>query len=180
MTKKDVAFFESKSPGITEGMKGDSLGCAYSNCWTKSDVDEYVLWNSYASLRDGVAIKSTVENLIMSLDPADERSVYVSDVQYIDYESDYTFQKTFGIANMLAPHFSKRKFFESEKEMRALYLDGDGRFNNTPAGLYFKVDLNRLIDCVYVAPFSYPWFPDVVKQLLERHGLNKEVKKSGI
>ena len=43
MTKKDEAFFESKVSGITKGMKGDSLGCTYSNCWTKSDLDEYVL-----------------------------------------------------------------------------------------------------------------------------------------
>lgn len=51
MTKMDKAFFESKASGITERMQGDSLGCTYSNCWTKSDVDEYVLWSSYASLK---------------------------------------------------------------------------------------------------------------------------------
>ena len=80
MTKKDIAFFESKSAGMTSGMTGDSLGCTYSNCWTKADTDEYVLWNSYASLKDGVAVQSTVLRLISAFDPNDPRNVYVSNV----------------------------------------------------------------------------------------------------
>lgn len=96
MTKKDVAFFESKSSGIAKGMAGDSLGCTYSNCWTKSNVDEYVLWGSYASLQDGVAVQSTVNRLITALDHEDKRSVYVSNVQYINYEKDYSFRLTRG------------------------------------------------------------------------------------
>lgn len=180
MTKKDEAFFESKSSGITNGMKGDSLGCTYSHCWTKSDVDEYVLWNSYSSLTDGVAIQSTVLKLITALDPDDKRAVYISDVQYIDYETDYSFQLTGGITNMIAPHFSKRPNFSAEKELRAMYWKTEGRFNNTPEGLLFKVDLNKLIECVYVAPSSKSWYRDVIEDLLHKYGCLKEVKKSGI
>ena len=180
MTKKDEAFFESKASGITKGMKGDSLGCTYSNCWTKSDIDEYVLWSSYASLKDGVAIQSTVLKLISSLDPKDDRSVYISDVQYIDYESEYSFQLTGGIANMIAPHFSKRPYFAAEKELRAMYWDTEGRFNKTPEGLLFKVDLDALIDTLYVAPFSMPHYRDVIEELLLKYGIKKEVKRSGI
>jgi hypothetical protein len=180
MTKKDEAFFESKAAGITKGMKGDSLGCTYSNCWTKSDVDEYVLWSSYASLKDGVAIQSTVLKLITALDSEDKRLVYVSDVQYIDYNTQYSFQLTGNIANMIAPHFSKRPYFEAEKELRAMYWDTDGRFSNTPEGLLFKVDLNELIESVYVAPQSYPQYRELIEELLHKYGLQKEVKRSGI
>ena len=180
MTKKDEAFFESKVSGITKGMKGDSLGCTYSNCWTKSDLDEYVLWSSYATLQDGVAIQSTVNGLITALDPEDKRPVYVSNVQYIDYEKDYSFRLTRGHANMIAPHFSKRPYFEAEKELRAMYWDTNGRFNNTPEGLLFKVDLNVLIETVYVAPYSMPQYRDVIEELMMKYDLNKEVKKSGI
>ena len=178
--KSDEAFFESKSPGITNGMTGDSLGCTYSNCWTKADVDEYVLWSSYASLKDGVAVQSTVLRLISAFDPSDPRSVYVSNVQYIDYELDYSFQLTGGIANMIAPHFSKRPYFGAEKELRAMFWDTDGRFNNTPEGLLFKVDLNELIENVYVAPFSQPWYRDIIQELIGKYGLEKNVLLSGI
>lgn len=146
MTKKDEAFFNSVSPDMCNKMKGDSIGCVYYDCWTKSDVDEYVLWSTYSSLKDGVAIQSSVGNLILSLDPKDKRHVYASDVQYIDYESDWSFVKTKGIANMLAPHFSKRSYFSAEKEFRVLYWDSQARYNSSPVGLDFKVDLNKLIE----------------------------------
>lgn len=180
LTQKDEAFFESKSAGVTKGMRRDALGCTYSNCWTRSDVDEYALWSSYASLKDGVAVQSTVLRLITALDPDDKRAVYVSNVQYIDYETDYSFQLTKGIANMIAPHFSKRPYFKSEKELRAMYWDTDGRYSSTPEGLLFKVDLNELIEFVYVAPFSMPQYRDIIEDLIMKYGLGKEVIKSGI
>lgn len=180
MTKKDEDFFKSKSVFVANGMKGDSLGCTYSNCWTRSDVDEYVLWSSYASLKDGVAIQSTVRNLIKALDPTEQRRLFVSNVQYIDYDSDYSFQLTGGIANMIAPHFSKRKYFKAEKELRVIYWNTDGKYNNTPEGLLFKVDLDKLIESVYVAPQSYSSYRDLIEDLLRKYGLAKEVKKSGI
>ena len=157
-------------------MQGDALGCTYSHCWTKSNVDEYVLWDSYASLTDGIAIQSTVLKLITALDPDDTRAVYISDVQYIDY----FFLLTGGIANMIAPHFSKLPNFSAEKELRAMYWNTEGRFNTTSEGLLFKVDLNELIVCVYVAPSSRPWYRDVIEDLLHKYGCLKVVKKSGI
>ena len=81
---------------------------------------------------------------------------------------------------MIAPHFSKRPYFEAEKELRAMYWDTNGRFNNTPEGLLFKVDLNVLIETVYVAPYSMPQYRDVIEELMMKYDLNKEVKKSGI
>ncbi len=81
---------------------------------------------------------------------------------------------------MIAPHFSKRPFFAAEKELRAVYWDTVGRFNNTPEGLLFKVDLNTLIDTVYVAPFSMPQYREVIEELLLKYGLKKEVRRSGI
>ena len=180
MSKKDEAFFNQISPGMTNNMKGDTLGCFYSNCWTKSEVDEYVMWNTYASLKDGVAIQTTTLNLISSLDSTDNRHVYVADVQYIDYESDYTFRRTGGKANMIPPRFSKRSYFAAEKELRVLYWDTDGKFDSTPIGLDFKVDLNTLIDSIFVSPNSYPWFRDVVEEVLLKYGIKKEVKRSGI
>ncbi len=179
MTKKDKAFFESKSVGI-QGMDGDSLGCTYSNCWTRSEVEEYVLWKSYASLVDGIAVQSTVLRLISALDPKDKRVVYVSNVQYIDYDSDYSFKLTGGIANMIAPHFSKRSYFCAENELRAMYWDIDGRFDTSPEGLLFAVDLNELIETVYVAPSSPPTYLDTIEGLLQKYNLKKEVKRSGI
>ena len=81
---------------------------------------------------------------------------------------------------MIAPHFSKRPYFGTEKELRAMFWDTDGRFNITPEGLLFKVDLNELIENVYVAPFSQPWYRDIIQELIGKYGLEKNVLLSGI
>ncbi len=181
LSDKDIKYLDSIHPGISETIKGDKVGCYYSNCWTKSDVDEYVLWNSYASLKDGIAIKSTVERLINSFDKADEKRVYVSDVQYIDYQKDYTFEKTGGRVNTMAPHFCKRPYFSSEKELRVMHPETEGKFSSSPEGIEVKINLSTLIESVYVAPFSFSWLSDVVSNILEKYGLGGiEVKKSAI
>lgn len=177
----DKQYFDSVNPEMHQYMTGDKVGCYYSNCWTKSDVDEYVLWSSYASLQDGIAIQSTVERLITSLDVEKEKNVYISDVLYIDYSKDYTFRKTGGKVNTLAPHFTKRDYFKSEKELRVMYVDPVGKFDSSPNGVEIRVDLKTLIEKVYVAPFSYPWLRDVINNILAKYALsNIEVLKSSI
>lgn len=181
LSEKDIQYFDNINPGMAEYMKGDKVGCYYSNCWTKSDVDEYVLWSSYASLKDGVAVQSTVARLLKSLDAETEKDVYVSDVLYIDYSKDFTFKKTGGIVNTLAPHFTKRDYFQSEKELRIMYVKPTGNFKTSPEGIAVKVDLASLIETVYVAPFSFRWLPDVVRDILKKYGLpDVVVKKSQI
>ena len=71
-------------------------------------------------------------------------------------------------------------YFKSEKELRAMYWDTDGRYSSTPEGLLFKVDLIELIEFVYVAPFSMPQYRDIIEDLIMKYGLRKEVIKSGI
>ena len=87
---------------------------------------------------------------------------------------------TGGKANMIAPHFSKRLYFGAERELRVMHWDTDGKFDNTPDGLSFRVDIDTLIERVYVAPLSYPWLITVIEEILQKYGLNKEVLKSGI
>lgn len=181
LSTMDKKFFDDKSKGILKGKEEDSFGCSYSSCWTRSDVDEFVLWNSYSSIEDGVAVQSTIGRVIDSLDSQDPRAIYISEVNYIDYEKDYTFYKTKGFANLLGAHFSKRKYYEAEKEIRLLYFDSDARYNTAPIGHLYKVDLKTMIESVFVAPHSIEGYEDIVKELLELYGLSSvTVAKSRI
>ena len=40
------------------------------------------------------------------------------------------------------------------------------------------VDLDELIDSVYVSPMADPWFRDVVEDVLRKYGLEKQVYHS--
>ena len=181
LSAMDKQYFKGINPGMDKFLTGDRVGCYYSNCWTKGDVDEYVLWNSYASLKDGIAVRSTVEKLIASLEVEGERDVYISDVLYLDYAKDYTFKKTGGFVNTLAPHFAKREYFSSEKELRVMYVDSTGKFETSPEGVDIRVKLETLIEKVYVAPFSFPWLINVISNILEKYNLGGiDVLKSSI
>lgn len=107
VTLKDKQFIDAINDGFGENVEKDTVGCPYSCCWSKSDVDDYVLWRSYSSIKDGIAIRSTVGSLIDSLDPSDKRAIYVTNVQYSDYETNHSFDLTNGKLNMIAPHSPK-------------------------------------------------------------------------
>jgi len=69
----------------------------------------------------------------------------------------------------------KRKSYEHEKELRAVIMN-----RNNSQGKIVKVDLNILINRVYVAPNSKKWFYELLKKTLVRFGLSKEVINSVI
>ena len=161
-------------------MKCENLGCTFINCWIMSDTEQYLMWTAYSSIDEGIAIKTTVGKLIDSLDPNDKRSIYISDVNYIDYESQYTFDKTGGFANLLAPFFCKGKYFKQEKELRMIYSDYEIDSRSPIEGVKFIVSLNNLIDEVWIAPKAKGWYEDVIKKELSLHNIKKPLKRSCI
>lgn len=181
LSDKDKEFLKTKSGNLAGFFTDDKAGCCFSNCWVMSDADEYVLWDSYSSLKDGIAIKSTVGSIIEALYKDDPRAVRISAIHYIDRIEDYSFEATGGIINALAPHLCKRLNFQAEKEMRVFHFDSSARFMTSPKGLLFKVDPKVLIEEVFVSPRSYDWFQDSIKEILEKYNLNSiPVRKSEI
>ena len=180
LSDPDKSFFDSKVPGISSRMKCENFGCTYINCWIMSDTEQYLMWTAYSSIDEGIAIKTTVGNLIDSLDPNDKRSIYISDVNYIDYKSQYTFDKTGGFANLLAPFFCKGKYFEQEKELRLIYNNYEIDERNKIEGVQFKVSLDTLIDEIWIAPVARTWFEEIVKKELILHNIHKQVNRSCI
>jgi len=180
LSDPDKSFFDSKVPGISSRMKCENLGCTYINCWIMSDTEQYLMWTAYSSIDEGIAIKTTVGNLIDSLDPNDKRSIYISDVNYIDYKSQYTFDKTGGFANLLAPFFCKGKYFEQEKKLRLIYNNYEIDERNKIEGVQFKVSLDTLIDEIWIAPVARTWFEEIVNKELILHNIHKQVNRSCI
>ncbi len=180
LSDPDKSFFDSKVPGISSRMKCENLGCTFINCWIMSDTEQYLMWTAYSSIDEGIAIKTTIGKLIDSLDPNDKRSIYISDVNYIDYRSQYTFDKTRGFANLLAPFFCKGKYFEQEKELRLIYNNYEIDERNKIEGVSFKVSLDTLFDEIWIAPVAGTWFEEIVNKELILHNIHKHVNRSCI
>jgi hypothetical protein len=44
---------------------------------------------------------------------------------------------------------------------------------NSPAGHAIKVDVNQMVESVFISPKAKPWFLDIVKDVLSKYGFDK-------
>jgi hypothetical protein len=138
------------------------------NCWHMNRRESDALWRIYGGPDEAVAIRSTVSRVKAAFEPC-PHPVYVGQVLYTDYE--------FGaIVPELTrfPFLFKRDTFEHEREVRAVI-----RVPSAPAvGRYIPVDLDTLIDQIYVAPTAPDWVMDMVALLTAQYDTPRPVKRS--
>ncbi len=148
------------------------------NCWHLNKYESAAMWKMYLKSNEGIAIQSTFKRLKDSLRDK-EHDVFLGRVRYIDYSRLVDPVEVF-----THPVIYKRKIFKHEQELRAVIrkLPKKGfskRSKLTIAeGIYVPVDLNVLIDKIYLAPVSPVWQFELLKSILEKYQLNKEVVQS--
>ncbi len=86
---------------------------ALINCWTKSNYESALMWESYAGT-EGVAIRTTFENLQEAIRSDSELPITFGQVKYVNYLQRNV--PRFG----WAPLFHKRMEYRGEEEVRAL------------------------------------------------------------
>ena len=152
------------------------------NCWHMNNYESAAMWKLYLKSDEGVAIQSTFKRLKENFNQKKSRPVYIGKVRYIDYEKDVMPQ-----SDALSPYIYKRKSFDHERELRAVsynvQLNGssvDSSKVKLNDGDYFPVDLDLLIEQVYVAPIAQEWFYELVKSVTKKYCLNKEIVKSNL
>ena len=155
----------------------------FVSCWNISENENAALWSVYGK---SIAIETTFGALRDSFASLDE-PVHVGCVKYIDYEAD-----AFPPDNLLHAVVHKRRFFENERELRAVilgqptfsdwhYLDASSSWlgDRRPA-VTVPVDLAGLIGRLWIAP-NQTMLEDVVRGLLQRYDLpDVEVQPSGL
>jgi hypothetical protein len=147
------------------------------NCWYSGDRDSAAMWTTFGSAQDGVAVRSSVDQLRNAVQF--EKDLYIGAVSYFDYGlADVPPQaESIDWGNQLSYTFMKRDAFQHEKEIRAVVWD---RVNTDLQGHPVPVDLSTLIDEVTVAPFAEQWFVELVERYLEERGLEVPVARSDI
>lgn len=137
----------------------------YISCWHSNESESEAMWHLYSKdVTNAVAIRTTTEHLYASLD-YDPR-ILIGRVNYIDFAKQY--------APINAAFWYKRKSFEHEREVRAVIFDP----YNKSAGISIPVDIDHLIDGIYVSPYSPKWFVDVVQSVVEAYKINKPIFQS--
>lgn len=151
------------------------------NCWHLNEYESAAMWKLYLKSNEGIAIQSTYNKLISSFNNDNSYTIHVGLVQYIDYKSYFMPE-----GNLFYPFLHKRKSFEHEHELRALIMmpiPGEGGsldFSKEPTfqGKFVPVNLDTLIETIFVCPSAPSWFFSLVKDVMGKFNIKKEIKQS--
>lgn len=119
----------------------------FVNCWHMNDAESYLMWKAYGDR--GCAIQTTFERLQVALDACSE-NIHGGVVQYIDFS-----REAMPVGNLFIPVVTKDLPYRDEREFRLLWWQpefGEEFAKPAPSGVRVKVDLNRLIERIYVSP----------------------------
>lgn len=143
------------------------------SCWHANETESDAFWRIYSRMDEGIAIRSTVGNLIDSLESQQKRNVYVSRVTYMDYRSG-----TVPMGNAFFPALYKRSSFSHENEIRAFNWEPQAS-KTTPARVFesdsgesVPIAIDKLITDILISPSAPLWFFEDVKRLLQKLGFS--------
>ncbi|WP_276682425.1 DUF2971 domain-containing protein [Empedobacter brevis] len=166
----------------------------FINCWHINNHQSDAMWRIFLNTNNGIAIKTTVGNIIKSFEKSDD-DVYIGKVYYKDFEqvtfNDLMFEPQNIIFNGRGGSVSqfnyKRISFEHEKELRLFHIDMPiphaikGGIPRDPLShKHINVNLNELIQEIVIAPFADIWFEEMVERLLNNLNLNFKIVKSNL
>ncbi len=161
---------------------------ALISCWTESTHESSLMWETYAG-SEGVAVRTTFQDLQASIRSVDEPPVTFGQVKYVDYLKQEVARFDW------APLFHKRIEYRGEEEVRAVLpgppwedtiidtkesdicLDPDVEEQR---GRYIPVNLDILVNEVVVSPHAAPWFVEIVKSVVQQSPVRACVTPSAL
>lgn len=174
----------------------DFRNSMYVNCWHINKGESAAMWDLYLKSNEGVAVRTTFKRVEDALRQC-PYSVDASRVRYVDYET--AFIPLGGPVSIYLPVVHKRLSYEHEHELRLFCWGHNRRLDELQRqgmliagttielhplpdhpGVALPVDLDALIEAVYVAPSSPGWFYELVKSVLSTFGVNKPVHQSDL
>ncbi len=150
----------------------------FVSCWHQSDCESEAMWQLYTrDTAQGLAIQTTFERIYNSLPITTNADFGL--VNYIDY-NEYNNGNNCKCFHAFDAPWYKRKSFEHEQEFRVIINNPDLELFTYSGDAKIPVDLNVLIENIYVSPKSEEWFVDLVRSILKRYGCNFYAKKSDL
>jgi hypothetical protein len=158
----------------------------YVSCWHLNEFESMAMWRLYS--RDGIVIKSTFQRLTNSLRDIPEQ-VFAGQVVYRDRRDRSNVEFP---GDAITVGFRKGMSYDHEQEIRASFLRDTrplGKQDSTleeferiqKKGINIgPIDLDVLINAIYVAPGRPPWFRELVGKVMTTYGLDKPLENSGL
>lgn len=142
--------------------------------WHINEYESFAMWQIFTQNSEGLAIQSTIGRLQKALDAEKDFKQYIGEVNYIDYKKEYI-----PFDDMFFPFLFKRKSFQYEREVRII-SDISSENIKINDGLKIDVDINQLIERIYIHPKSENWYKKLVIELVSKLGFDFEIEKSDL
>jgi len=142
--------------------------------WHINEYESFAMWQIFTQNSEGLAIQSTIGRLQRSLVAETNLKQYIGEVNYIDYKKEHI-----PFDDMFFPFLFKRKSFQYEREVRIIsdISESDIKINE---GLKISININQLIERIYIHPKSENWYKNLVIQLVKQLGFDFTIEKSDL
>lgn len=142
--------------------------------WHINEYESFAMWQIFTKNNEGIALQSTVGRLQQALKPEDRIEQFIGEVHYIDYKKEHIpFDDSF------FPFLFKRKSFQYEKEIRVI-SDVSPLNLSVNDGIKIQIDIELLIEKIYIHPKSENWYKKLVLELMNRLEFGFEIEKSDL
>lgn len=172
-TFEEIKKLSENNPKFLDHYKSQREKVVVSS-WHINEYESFAMWQIFTQNSEGLAIQSTIGRLQKALEVETEFKQYIGEVNYIDYKKEYI-----PFDDMFFPFLFKRKSFQYEREVRILadLSQQDIKIND---GLKIDVDVNQLIEKIYIHPKSENWYKKLVIELVSKLGFKIEIEKSDL
>jgi hypothetical protein len=149
------------------------------NCWHMNDDESDTMWGKYVRDDVGVVIQSTFKKFESVF--SEYSDIHLGIIRYINFEIEETPK-----GNFYHDFLHKRKQFTGDQELRAIthYKTDSNPVSeeelNSITGRSVKINLNELIEKIYVSPTSPAWFLELTKSVTKKFGITAPVEESTI
>lgn len=156
----------------------------FLNCWHINNTESNLMWGTYSDEK-GIAINTRIKNFKEAFEKHKKHDIHIGKVNYIDYS-----KQPIPEGNVFHRFLHKREQFQQESELRAIIStiprtdepveDGPDNaykidWSQQPDGIRVSVDLDELIEQVYLAPGTPTETKETVADILESNDLSAEL-----
>ncbi|MFY7666508.1 hypothetical protein [Flavobacterium sp.] len=172
-TYEEIKKLAEYKPGFLDYYKAQRKKVVISS-WHINEYESFAMWQIFTQRNEGLAIQTTLGRLQQALVANEEYVQHIGEVNYIDYKKEHI-----PFENPYFPFLFKRKSFQYEREIRVI-TDVSPYGLEIDNGLKIEIDIDTLIDCIYIHPKSENWYKNLVIELVRRLGFDFRIEKSDL
>ncbi|MBP8066339.1 MAG: hypothetical protein KAY31_02575 [Flavobacterium sp.] len=172
-TFEEIKKISENNPKFLDYYKSHRENVVISS-WHTNEYESFAMWQVFTKNNEGLAIQSTIGRLKEALALERNFEQYIGEVNYIDYKKELI-----PFDDVFFPFLFKRKSFQYENEIRVI-SDVTGQNLTINDGLKISVDINTLIEKIYIHPKSENWYKKLVIEVVSRLGFDFTIEKSDL